>query len=375
MISSKIIIWGTYDLGKPRNRIIISTLKSLPNIDVREIHSAMWDDVKDKSSLSLGSLSYIAIKKLFLYPLLLNRYLIAKEHTHVLVLYPGLFDLLLIWPLAKLRGKKIIFDMFIPIYETVIEDRKILLKDNLISHLILYFEKYLCKLPDTIVLDCKTHAKYIGEQLDISSDKLANAFVGAEDIFAHHPEEKSTANKYFKDDHSLKVLFYGQMIPLHNITLILETVQIVQNQGVEFLIVGSGQEQNLIEEWLRTNSYTNLSYRPWTAYETLPEIIKQSHICLGIFGESSKATNVIPNKVFQCLLGQKVVITRDSLAIREIEDYAEGQLVILKNNSAKSLAVEILKIKENQKILETKNTCYLQFKQKIELQWEKIVSF
>ena len=55
-------------------------------------------------------------------------------------------------------------------------------------------------------------------------------------------------------------------------------------------------------------------------YEELTGWIATADICLGIFGDTKKAAQVIPNKVFQILSSGKPLITRDSPAIRELID-------------------------------------------------------
>jgi glycosyltransferase involved in cell wall biosynthesis len=46
--------------------------------------------------------------------------------------------------------------------------------------------------------------------------------------------------------------------------------------------------------------------------------IRASDLCLGIFGESGKASRVIPNKVYEAMAVGKAVITGDSPAAREL---------------------------------------------------------
>ncbi len=72
--------------------------------------------------------------------------------------------------------------------------------------------------------------------------------------------------------------------------------------------------------------------------------IQQADICLGIFGDSDKAGRVIPNKVFQILNAGKLVITRDSAAIRELLDPGMEGVFLVPPANPLSLAKTITKV-------------------------------
>ena len=48
-----VVFWGTYDLGKPRNRIILEGLKGR-GIEVMECHASVWDAVEDKGNVPVS---------------------------------------------------------------------------------------------------------------------------------------------------------------------------------------------------------------------------------------------------------------------------------------------------------------------------------
>jgi glycosyltransferase involved in cell wall biosynthesis len=118
----------------------------------------------------------------------------------------------------------------------------------------------------------------------------------------------------------LRVVFYGQFIPLHGIGTIVEAARNSDAARVQWVIIGSGQESARIQAMLDEKPVPNLQWIPWVEYEDLRAQIASADVCLGIFGDSDKAGRVIPNKVFQILSVGAPLITRDSPGIRELLD-------------------------------------------------------
>jgi glycosyltransferase involved in cell wall biosynthesis len=138
-------------------------------------------------------------------------------------------------------------------------------------------------------------------------------FVGAEPEFFSPNHNKPTV----ESDH-LTILFYGQFIPLHGIETIVRAAKLSRNDNLRWIIIGKGQEENKISSMLKDEPLNNLTWLPWVNYDELIDWIRKSDICLGIFGDTDKASRVIPNKVFQIIMAGKPLITRNSPAIKEL---------------------------------------------------------
>ena len=68
------LFWGTFDLGKPRVRILLQGLKENDIIPVI-IHKDIWGDVEDKSQVKSNRAKLIKILRfLMAYPILIMRY-------------------------------------------------------------------------------------------------------------------------------------------------------------------------------------------------------------------------------------------------------------------------------------------------------------
>lgn len=312
----RIVAWGTYDLGKPRVRILLRGLRE-NGIAVHECHSNVWGGIEDKSQLAgiLPKLSRLA-RWLLSYPKLISCYMKAPKHDIVLVPYMGQLDVLILWLFAKLRGARIVWDAFISLYNTVVEDRRLVSERHPLAWLIYVFEWLSTRFADCVLLDTAAHANYFARRYALPPHKLVSVFVGAEP--EQFPLLPPLAPK--TPGEPLCVLFYGQFIPLHGIPTIIEAARRLDDGSVRWVLIGKGQEEGAIRESLVREPVRNLEWHPWAPYEELIEWIDRADVCLGIFSASEKAAQVIPNKAFQVISAGRPLVTRDSPAIRELLD-------------------------------------------------------
>ena len=307
----RIVFWGTYDLGKPRNRILLRGLREA-GVDLIEVHRDVWDGVEDKGQIAgAGRKLVLLVKWLAAYPGLVWRYLRAPRHDAVLVGYMGHLDVLVLWPFAKLRGAPVVWDAFLSLYNTVVEDRRMIGRGNPLAWCLFAWEWLACRAARLVLLDTRAHAGYFEERFGLRPGRTASVFVGAE------PEAfpATVPNRAHGD--ALTVLFYGQFTPLHGIETILRAAQMAQGEAIRWILIGTGQEAGAVRALLE-EAPAQVDWIEWAYYGALRDHIARADICLGIFGDTGKAARVIPNKVFQILASGAPLITRDSPAIREL---------------------------------------------------------
>ena len=102
-MNGRTIVWGTFDCGKPRVRIMLEALRSLEP-DLVICHRSPWNEIEDKSMLGPGARLIVFLRLLAAYPALLLAYLRTPQHNRVVVPYPGILDVLVLYPFARLRG-------------------------------------------------------------------------------------------------------------------------------------------------------------------------------------------------------------------------------------------------------------------------------
>ncbi len=312
----KVVVWGTYDLGKPRNRIMLAALRDA-RVEVVEIHSDVWGGLEDKSQ-ARGWVVILrrALRWLFAYPWLILRYLWADRHDGVLVGYLGHLDVFILWPFARLRGRRIVWDAFLSLSDTIVHDRRLVGPRHPLARAIGLFECTACRLADRVVLDTEAHAALFREWYGLPKKRTASIFVGAEhEVFADQSLDPAPPSDPAP---GLTILFYGQFIPLHGIGTIVEAAQRASHLPHRWVLIGRGQEEARIQRLIEEGPPARIEWISWVDYAELGSRIRAADICLGIFGTSQKAANVIPNKVFQILSVGAPLITRDSPAIREL---------------------------------------------------------
>ncbi len=305
-----IVFWGTYDIGKPRTRIMRDGLREI-GVEVVEVHADVWSGLEDKSQASRLSLLAVALRACLLYPILIWRYLRAPAHDIVLVPFLGQLDALVLRPFAWLRRKPVALDMFLSLYDTVVDDRKLAGPRSVVAWALNALEWASCRSANVVLMDTPTHARRIARLFGLPRSRVQAVPVGAEpDAFADVPTRRD-------HDGPTRILFYGQLIPLHGIRTILDAALSERGRAYSWHLIGSGQDGHLIEEALAGADTAHIVWERWRDYAELRHAIADADICLGIFGESEKAASVIPNKVYQSLVAGRPVVTRRSPAMEE----------------------------------------------------------
>jgi glycosyltransferase involved in cell wall biosynthesis len=305
----------------------------------KECHIHIWEGIEDKSQATgIGIKLTVLLKLLLAYPVLVIRYLLSPEHRYVLVPYLGIFDVVVLYPFARLRGARICLDVFISIYDTAVIDRGIIDPESFLAKLLYRFERFAINLADIALVDTNEHGRYLEELFDMPRGCLRTVWVGVEEQC--FTPARSSSRKILRRDPK-RVLFFGQFIPLHGIDVIVEAAEILEKQenrgDYEWLLIGKGQMQPAIDRMIAEKNLSSVKRLEWVPYEELVEQIRQADICLGIFGSTGKSQRVIPNKVFQILAVGTPLITADTPAIREVIS-PSAKISLIQPGSAEDLA-------------------------------------
>ncbi len=333
----RVVFWGTYDTGKPRTRILRDGLRA-NGVEVDEIHARVWEGIEDKSQVrGLATKLGILVRWLLAYPALIWRVLRIDRPDLLLIGYPGILDAFVIAPLARLRRIPVVWDVFLSVYDTVCEDRRLLERGSAPARALRWLEGQALRRADLLFMDTHAHARRLEQLFGLADGSCGAVWVGVETRFffplAANREQRTSA---------MRVLFYGQFIPLHDVGTIVTAAALLRDQPIQWQLVGRGQEAERIRKMLSDDPLPNLQWTDWLDYAELNRRIAEADVCLGIFGTSDKAASVIPNKVFQIVAAGRPLITRDSPAIRELLSPAPPCAYLVASGDARALADAVL---------------------------------
>lgn len=309
----RVVCWGTYDTGKPRARILIAGLRAA-GIDLQQIHVPVWNGIEDKSQVrGLLARSVIVLRWLLAYPSLIWQLLRTPKPDLLLVGYPGIVDILIAAPIARLRRIPLAWDVFLSLYDTICEDRRLVRPGGLAARALRCLERFALRRADVLFMDTRTHAARLERLFELPEGSCDAVWVGVE---SQHFSPTTAPGR--RHGTLMQVLFYGQFIPLHGVDTIIAAARLLRHQPVHWQLIGQGQEAGRIRQLLQEDPLPNVEWDEWIEYRKLSSRIAAADLCLGIFGTSGKAASVIPNKVFQIVAAGRPLVTRDSPAIREL---------------------------------------------------------
>jgi len=339
--------FGTYDRDYSRNRIIIEGLRE-NGVRVTECHVALWRGTKDKVDRVAGNWASprFLVRALSRYARLLGKYGRVGAYDVMMVGYAGHLDMFPARILATMAGKPLVFDAYLSLYNTIVEDRQLVGRDSLKAKLVYRIERAACRMADMILLDTEQHIALFRRLYGLPADKFRRVWIGANDrIFR-------PLNPHRADDGPFKVLYFGKYVPLQGVQYIIEAAKLLEGHpDIRFELVGTGELKSDMQRLAAEMGVGNVVFTDWVPNQELPRRIAEADVCLGIFGTTDKARRVVPNKVYEALAMAKPVITGDSPAAREALVDGENALLCEMGN-AQALAQAILLLKRDRALRE-----------------------
>jgi len=228
------------------------------------------------------------------------------------VIYIG-FAPQLVLPLfyKKFRRKFIIIDFFISVYDTLVNDRKKFKAGGFIAKFCHFIDVKTLKKADHVITDTKADTKYFAEEFESDENKFETLYMKA-DSSIYYPRVQ---NKRADLQNKFVVLYFGSILPLQGVDVVLDTVKLLKEKNeIFFQIIGpiSNKYSKPVQD--------NVEYIDWLSQEELAGYIANADLCLaGHFnGEIDKARRTIPGKAFIYSEMERPMILGDNEANKEL---------------------------------------------------------
>lgn len=298
-----VVLAGTYVADFRRNRQIRRLLE-LGGHRIREVHVDLWPP--DRVAVVQAPKGRLLLRAVPAYLRLLGKLIAMRRPDVVVVGYPGWFDVPLVAAVCRLRRIPVLFDMFISIFETAVVDRRLLTDHGVAGRLTRLADQLASRTAHRVLLDTAPHADYVADLTRVRREKFGVLPLGADEaVFFPRPSEVDVR----------RVTFHGTFVPLQGLPTIVRAAALLRDPGVEFVLIGDGQDSDRVEELIRDLGVDNVVRTGLLPVEDLPDYLAGSACILGVFGTSEKANLVVPNKVYEGIAMGRPVITAATDAI------------------------------------------------------------
>jgi glycosyltransferase involved in cell wall biosynthesis len=344
---TRICYFGTYRDYYPRNTVHLRALRSA-GMEVLECHRPLLPATFDKTDSLFRplALARTVLAAAATYALLTIRYLLVKPHDIIMVGYIGHWDVLVAKVLALLFGRTLVFDAFVSIHDSVVNDRRLLTPSSWKARLLFGLERFVYRLCDLILMDTHEHARYLSDTFAIPLDRIAVIPLGVdEDVF--FPKAAEWPSSCFT------VLHYSYCAPLHGSLFVVDAAAALADRpDIRFQLVGDGQQRREAQRVASARGLSSVAFTQIVPPQELAQRIAQADVCLGVFGTSEKVGRVIPNKVLQAMAMKKPVVTARSAAV---ERYFTDKIHLLycEAGSGAAIAAAVVALKDDPALRES----------------------
>jgi glycosyltransferase involved in cell wall biosynthesis len=260
----------------------------------------------------------------------IKRYLVQLVRALTL---PGRFDVVVLaefslsffpfsWILAKRNRALHVVDFFVGLHETEVGDAAVTSALSLRGRLLSWVDRSAISSADVCFTDTHARAERFA-QLARGRVPFVSLPVGAPDW----ARDESVGPSH-RAAGPTRVLYYGSYLPLHGLDQFISSLRTSDEGRIIVEMIGQGPERAGIELLVSQLALDSVvSFADYMPPQELNLRIHSADIVIGVFGQSDKAAEVIPNKVWQGLSMSRVVVTRESVALGEISEVAGGLLV------------------------------------------------
>ena len=190
---------------------ITKNINYIRNVQEIKILKEKYNEVK---------IIYSKSKNYLIRILIVNLKMLILNKKYFDIIFIGFLPQLILPFLYNKKNKKqiIVIDFFISLYDTLVNDRKKVKQNSIISKILKKIDEKTLEKADKIIVDTKESAKYYEKEFNAPSSKVKVLYIKANDEI-YSPYVKPIEKESEKD---FVVLYFGTILPLQGIDIILK---------------------------------------------------------------------------------------------------------------------------------------------------------
>jgi glycosyltransferase involved in cell wall biosynthesis len=223
----------------------------------------------------------------------------------------------------SMAGRPIVFDEFVNLRGWLVEERHRLREGSRALRAIDAYMRWVLRRSTVVLADTDAQADYSARVYGTPREKFAVVPVGADEA-TFHPRPAPP-----RGDERFEVLFYGSMLPLHGLDVLLAAIPRTADDVRFSLIGGRTDAAETIASFVRSHELEDrVRHEKWVPYVELPDRIAAADLVIGgPLGDTGQARRVVTGKTYQCLAAAKAVIVGEVDTPTELEDRVDCLVV------------------------------------------------
>ena len=315
-----ICYFGTYDPTYTRNRINLEGLR-------RQGMTIIECRTDEKSKKKYGRL----IRK---------HWAIRQQYQVMVVGFAGHAIMPLAWLLCKLHRKKLVLDLFVSEYDSVILDRKAFSPRSWQAKKYWLMDWLACTLADRLLLETDSHIDFFSKTFKIKRSKFRRLIIGADESIFNPAAQPSPSHDEFI------VHFHGSYAPVQGVSYIIDAAANLKAEPIRFNIIGKKTNYRHEIERAESLGLSNITFVDALPYDELARQMSDADVCLGMFGDVPKTQFTSAFKIIEAMALRKPVITAETRAMRE-QFTDRVHCLFCKAADGKDLAEKIMTLKND----------------------------
>ncbi|MDP2947880.1 MAG: glycosyltransferase family 4 protein, partial [Nanoarchaeota archaeon] len=281
---------------------------------------------------------------------------VRNSYDYLIVGYPGH---IVVWLAKLISSKPIIFDALCTMYEGEVLSRNLYRHNPFMIRWVLFIDWLAVKCSNLILVESEAQKKYFINKFNLSDKKVVRIFTGADEEVFYLELDVKKRDKF-------TVLFRGRFLPEAGIEYIVRAAKLLENDGIEFIIIGGGVVEDKIASLIQSLNPNNLEWiRQYLPSHELRKKMLECHVSLGQFENHIRLQRTIPHKASESLAMGLPYVTGKNMAVSELLTDRENCLMV-SNADPKDLADKILELKNDSNLTQKiANNGHLLYKEKL----------